>query len=396
VEEYYIKKKSRKLKHNLFVIYYILVLSIFIIAVPIFLYHSFKKKYKFSIPARFFLKNNPSFKNHDIWFHACSLGEVSSLEPIVNSLKDRKIDISVTTQTGFKKAKEANWGDVRYLPFEIFLPFWITKHKVLVVTEAELWPMLFYVANLRKIKTILINARISDNSYVGYKKFSWFYKWIFSNIDIVFAQSEIDKERLKELGAKTVHVGGNIKADMKPLITRRYKKPDRRVIVLASSHDGEEELILNSLSIKGDLIIVVPRHPERFDKVGKFLQNFAKKEKLSFGKLTQDEDLEKDIILFDKMGELVNIYNICDIVILCGSFKEGIGGHNPLEPAYFNKKIISGPYIFNQKVLFSLVENIKICKVEELKKLNFDDVKNSKIKQTQQMKELLKEIRIKT
>lgn len=374
------------------VIYYILVLSIFIVSVPIFLYLSFKKKYKFSIPARFFLKNNPSFKNNTIWFHACSLGEVSSLEPIINSLKDQKIDISVITQTGFKKAKEVNCGDVRYLPFEIFLPFWITKHRVLVVTEAELWPMLFYVAKLKKIKTILINARVSDNSYAGYKKFSWFYKWIFSNIDVVFAQSEVDKMRLKVLGAKTVHIGGNIKADMKPQVTKIYKKPNRRVVVLASSHDGEEELILNNLTINGDLVLVVPRHPERFDKVGKFLQSFAKKEKLSFGKLSQSEYLEKDIILCDKMGELVNIYNICDIVILCGSFKDGIGGHNPLEPAYFDKKIISGPYIFNQKVLFSLVENIKICKAEELGKLDFDDLKNSKIKQTQQMEELLREL----
>jgi len=369
-----------------------LVLSVFIISVPILLYLSFKKKYKFSIPARFFLKNNSSFKNHDIWFHACSLGEVSSLEPIISRLKNHKVDISVITQTGFKKAKEMNLGDVRYLPFEIFLPFWITKHRVLVVTEAELWPMLFYVAKAKKIKTILINARISDNSYAGYKKFFWFYKWIFSNIDVVFAQSEVDKVRLKELGAKIVHVGGNIKADMKPQVKKRYKKPNRRVIVLASSHDGEEELILNNLNINGDLVLVVPRHPERFDKVEKFLQSFAKKEKLSFGKLTGSENLEKDIILCDKMGELVNLYNICDIVILCGSFIEGVGGHNPLEPAYFNKKVISGPYIFNQKVLFSLVENIKICKAQELKKLDFDDLKNSKIIQTQQMEELLREL----
>ena len=361
-------------------------------SVPILLYFSFKKKYKFSIPARFFLKNNPSFKNQDIWFHACSLGEVSSLEPIIDRLKDRKIDISVITQTGYKKAKESYNGDVRYLPFEIFLPFWITKHRVLVVTEAELWPMLFYMAKVKKIKTVLINARISDNSYGGYKKFSWFYRWIFSNIDVVFAQSEVDKARLEELGAKSVKVGGNIKAYMKPKITKIYKKPNRRVVILASSHDGEEELILNNLNIDGDLILVVPRHPERFDKVEKILQSFAQKERLSFGKLTENEKLEKDIILCDKMGELVNLYNICDIVILCGSFIDGIGGHNPLEPAYFNKKVISGPYIFNQKVLFSLVENIKIYKAQELRKIDFGDLKNSKISQTQHMEELLQEL----
>ncbi len=377
----------------MFVIYYILVLSIFIIAVPIFLYLSFKNKYKHSIPARFFLKNNPRFKNHDIWFHACSLGEVSSLEPIIDNLKEYKIDISVITQTGFKKAKEMNCCSVRYLPFEIFLPFWVTKHRVLVVTEAELWPMLFSVAKTKKIKTILINARISDNSYAGYKKFSWFYKWIFSNIDVVFAQSSIDQKRLFELGAKNIHISGNMKVNMKPTITKKYIKPDKRVIVIASSHDGEEELILNNLNIDNDLIVVVPRHPERFEKIGKFLQSFSDRKGLRFGRLTQNEHFDKNIILCDKMGELVNLYNICDIVILCGSFKDGIGGHNPLEPAYFNKKIISGPYIFNQKVLFSLVENIKICQVEELKNINFDDIENSKIAKTGQMKDLLQEIK---
>ena len=375
-------------------IYYISVSFIYLIAIPILLYLSFKKKYKLSIPARFFLQNNPKFKNKNIWFHACSLGEVTSLEPIIECLKEKDIDISTTTQTGFQKAKEIRGCDVRYLPFEIFLPFWITKHKVLVVTEAELWPMLFSVSKTKGIKTILINARISDNSYRSYKRFAFFYRWVFSNIDVVFAQSETDKKRLEELGAKDVKIGGNIKTQMRPIVTKTYKKPSRRVVIFASTHEGEERMLLENFDIsRDDVLIIVPRHPERFKEVEKFLKTFSKSRDLSLSKLSEEENFDTDIVLCDKMGELVNLYAIGDVVFLCGSFKDGIGGHNPLEPAYFENKIVSGEYIFNQKVLFDMVENVKICKARELMGFDFDALASSKIKSTEQMEELIREIK---
>ena len=160
-------------------IYYFLVVLLYVVALPFLLILSFKKKYKDSIPARFFLLNNPPFKKEGIWFHACSLGEVNSLKPIFDELQE-DINLSVITQTGYKSAKEKKGLHVRYLPFELFLPFWVKKQRVLVVTEAELWPMLFIVAKLKGAKTILINARISDKSYNSYKKFNWFYRWLFS------------------------------------------------------------------------------------------------------------------------------------------------------------------------------------------------------------------------
>ena len=362
-------------------------------AIPILLCLSFKKKFNLSIPARFFLINNPKFKNQNIWFHACSLGEVTSIEPLIKALGQKNTDISVVTQTGFKKARDIEGCDVRYLPFEVFLPFWTVKHRVLVVTEAELWPMLFFVSKAKGVKTILINARISDNSYKGYRKFAWLYRWIFSNIDVVFSQSQIDKNRLEELGAKDVRIGGNIKAGIEPKVSKIYRKPNRRVVILASTHEGEEELVLKNLKCN-DMILVVPRHPERFKSVEIFLQKFSRDKALSFGKLSESENLDKDIMLCDKMGELINLYAISDVVVLCGSFKDGIGGHNPLEPSYFKNKVISGPYIFNQKVLFSSVENIKICEAEELSCVDFDSLKGAKIKQTMQMEDLLKEIKV--
>ena len=134
----------------------------YLIFLPVIILLAFKKKYKNSIPARFFLINNPPFKEGDIWFHACSFGEVSSLKPLIERVG--KVHISVITATGYEKAKEFS-SSVRFLPFEIFLPFWAPKVKTLVVTEAELWPMLFVSAKAKGAKTILINARISDNSY---------------------------------------------------------------------------------------------------------------------------------------------------------------------------------------------------------------------------------------
>ncbi len=365
---------------------------VYVLALPVLIILSFKQKYRVSLPARFFLKKNKPFKKNGIWFHACSLGEVNSLKPVFQELKDEEINLTVTTQTGYKSAKQIKNLRVRFLPYELFLPFWIRKQKILIVTEAELWPMLFIVSKLKGTKTVLINARVSDNSYESYKKIAWFYRWIFASIDKVFAQSEEDRSRLEELGAKSVQVNGNIKTFSKPIVTKEYKKPDKKVIVVASSHEGEEQMILENLNLKnGEMLVVVPRHPERFASIDTLLQNYSKAKHLSYSKI--QSGLSSDVVLCDKMGELINLYAISDIVILCGSFLEGIGGHNPLEPAFFGTKIVSGEYFFNQKPLFKLVKNIKVCSIEELKNIDFEDVKPSKVLHVGDMKNLLNEIR---
>ena len=365
---------------------------IYILALPILIILSFKQKYKISLPARFFLKNNTPFEKSGIWFHACSLGEVNSLKIVFDELKDENINLSIITGTGYKSAKEVKRLHVRFLPFELFLPFWIKRQKTLVVTEAELWPLLFIISKLKGTKTVLINARVSDNSYKSYKKFVWFYRWIFASIDEVFAQSEVDKSRLEELGAKSVLVNGNIKTFSKPVVTKEYKKPNKKVIVMASSHENEEQMLLESLSLKKDeMLIVVPRHPERFESVDSLLKEFSQNANLSYAEIS--DDLQADIVLCDKMGELVNLFAIADIVLLCGSFRDGIGGHNPLEPAFFGCKIVSGKYFFNQKPLFKLVENIKVCSIEELKYIDFEDVKPSKVLHVGDIKTLIDRIR---
>ncbi len=378
---------------KLFEIFYLVVAAILlIVAIPILLIFSLKKKYSISIPSRFFLYKNPPFKKRGVWFHVCSYGEAVSLKPLLSDL-DGDINISVTTNTGYEASKQYR-ANVRYLPYELWLPFWVTKQKVLVVSEAELWYMLFFVAKQKGAKTILMNARISDRSYKSYKRFKFFYKKIFANIDEVFTQSQKDKSRLEELGARDVKVCGNIKAYGKIEPTKIYQKPDNKLILtLASTHDKEEKLLLENLKIRDDMrVIVVPRHPERFDEVSKYLKEYCNKNRLSFSRFSQNKDFKSDVILLDQMGELVNIYAISDIVLLGGSFVDNIGGHNPLEPATFGCKIISGKYYFNQKALYELVENIMIIDPLDLPHA-LSIVKNSKANLFVDMKPILEAIK---
>jgi 3-deoxy-D-manno-octulosonic-acid transferase len=345
------------------IFYYTLCLILYILAIPYLIFKSRNPKYKEAIPAKFFLKNNNSFEKEKIWFHTCSMGETKAIKPLVDELGD--VNISVITNTGFQEAHKLS-KNVRYLPFEIFLPFWIKKQKALVVMEAELWYMLFLVAKAKGTKTYLINARISDKSYNSYKKFSFFYKKVFNNIDKIFAQSLIDKERLEELGAKNVEVIGNIKLALLPKITKEYKKPSGVLITAGSTHENEENLILDSFDKSYGKLVVVPRHPERFEKVHKLISDFVKEKNYTYHKFSQKEDFDSDIILVDRIGELNNIYAISDVVILGGAF-EKIGGHNPIEPAFFSCKLISGKHIFNQYSLFECVKNYTIIENEELK-----------------------------
>lgn len=379
------------------IVYYLISVFLYIIAIPYLIYKSTKSKYKEAIPARFFLKNNPKFDTNGIWFHSCSMGETKSLKPIIDELENNNIgpiNISTNTNTGFEAAKQLT-SNARYLPFELFLPFWINKQKVLVVMEAELWYMMFLYAKINHTKTILINARISDKSYNSYKKYQWFYSKIFKNIDKVFAQTDIDKKRLIELGAMNVETIGNIKLSHLPKITKSIQKLDDKFIkTLASSHKNEEQLILNGYYKEMGRLIIVPRHPERFDLVDSLIKEYVKDKDISYSRYTQNDSLNTDIILIDTMGELINIFAISDAVILGGAF-EKIGGHNPIEPAYFNCALISGEHIFNQKALFECVKNYRIIKNEEILDImqNIKDIPKASLIKAGTIDPIIKEIK---
>ncbi len=352
---------------RVFALLYFLSLGVlYVFAAPILLLLAFKQKYKESIPKRFFLKNNPKPDSGDVWIHACSYGEVKSLKPLLKELENKKILITAITQTGYKEALALGY-EARYLPFEIFLPWWAPRYKTLVVTEAELWFGLFYTLKNRGTKIVLINSRISDRSYKGYRRFRWLYKRIFALTDVIFAQQEKDKERLESLGAKNIRVSGNIKLLHTPKITKHLEKPESLVLTAASTHEGEEMLILDAfLGLGEGKLIIVPRHPERFLEVRKIIEEKIADTTLSFGLFSNVGHFNSDITLVDAMGELINIYAISDIVVLGGAFAK-VGGHNPIEPAYFGCRIISGLNIFNQFALFEKVENYILCDANELK-----------------------------
>lgn len=368
-------------------IYNLFTFFIWAIISPFIALFSFKKKYRQSLPARFFLYKNPKLKSCDVHFHACSLGEVNSIATLTKHFESKAI--TTITQTGFLAAKKIDENSA-FLPFENFIPFWLNKSHVLVIFEAELWLNLTRYARKNGSYTILLNARISDKSYKKYLKFRFYYKLIFENIDLVLAQSPKDAKRLSELGARDIKVLGNIKSALLPTVTRKYDKFSRRTIVIASTHEGEEELVLANLKYhQNDKIILVPRHPERFKKAGAIFEKWSKENNLSYEKFSQNLALKSDCILIDALGELVNFYAISDVVILCGSFLDGIGGHNPIEAAQFECPIISGKFYHNQHALYELVENIKIVDVNEINEILAQKLPKTAIKNRCNLDEII-------
>ncbi len=228
-------------------IYTALALLAWLAAAPFIFILSFKKKYRTSLKARFFLYKNPKFSPASVHFHACSLGEVNALAPLIS--KFNSVALSTTTQTGFDAAC-ALTPNSRYLPFENWLPFWLTGSRVLVIFEAELWLNLIRSAKSRGSYIILLNARISDRSYASYLRFKLYYRKAFENIDLVLAQSELDAARLRELGAKNIKVAGNIKSANIAVATKDYSAAAANsfVLTISNTHEGEEELILSNLN----------------------------------------------------------------------------------------------------------------------------------------------------
>lgn len=349
-----------------FDLFYTLVAALFyVVTLPLLILFSFKKKYRDSIPARFFGIKNPPFQPHDIWFHVCSLGEAKAIAPLLEKLENKRVAISVITHTGYEAASKYV-AQVRYLPYELWLWFWIERPKTVVVLEAEFWYLLFRLARTRGARVIALNARISDRSFPKYYRMRWFYRILLSQCDRIFCQSNEDMVRFIALGAHNVEVVGNIKLAQKIEASKHYSKPEGTIIVAASTHEGEEEGIIRGfVAYREDnpsaKLLVVPRHPERFTKVGDLIAKTAPM--MSLSRWSESQSLESDIVLIDAMGELNNLYAISDVAVLGGAFAP-IGGHNPLEPATFGCKIISGEEMFLQRELFKYVSHVQFTSLE--------------------------------
>lgn len=384
-------------------LYNVLSFIIWALCAPFLFLFSFKLKFKCgdknSLIARFFGCKNPPLKPCKYHFHACSLGEVSSIQKIVEYFEQNipknaeqiTCQITTTTSTGYQKARSF-CQNVSFLPFEWMLSFKLKKCEILVVFEAELWLNLFKYAKIYGAKTILLNARISERSYKNYIRFKFYYQNLFDFVDIVLAQSADDKERLKSLGARNIKVIGNIKSAVLAKPNKNYEKSKNRTICIASSHENEEAQILKVLNLaQNERLFIAPRHPQRFQKVCALASQYAKSKNLSFEKFSDKIGFKSNVIVIDALNELINIYAISDIVVLCGSFEKGIGGHNPLECAQFGCGIISGEFYFNQKALYSQVSGIVISKYEEIDNFIHQNL-CSKILNKCDFNELIKEL----
>jgi 3-deoxy-D-manno-octulosonic-acid transferase len=165
---------------------------------------------------------------------------------------------------------------------------------------------------------------------------------------------------------------GNIKLAGEIKKTKDYEKPDKECIVAGSTHESEEESIVKSfIEYKKQVdakLIVVPRHPERFDSVFEMLSEYAKNNSLLLSRFSKTKNFDADIVLVDSMGELNNIYAISDIAIVGGAFRDDVGGHNPLEPAFFGCKIITGKHFYEQKELYKYVHHVQYVDEQEIHK----------------------------
>lgn len=300
--------------------------------------------------------------NDTIVIHCVSVGETLAASGLIKNISQRfnkNIVLTTTTKTGFELANK-NLKDyvnvVEFFPFDFpfsVMSFFDTfKPRCLIITETEIWPNIIFFARLKKIPVFIVNGRISERSYPKYIKFNWFFKsflwWPF-----FLMQSEIDKERIINMGAREdkVIVTGSMKYDFSEIkveISRQdFGILDDDIVLLAgSTHDGEEEVIINSfLEIKKKFdnvkLIIAPRHPERFSVVEKILKDKG----LTYIKRT-DNDKIKDVMILNTIGELSIFFSICDIAFIGGSLVN-IGGHNIIEPAIFSKPVIFGPHMHN-------------------------------------------------
>jgi 3-deoxy-D-manno-octulosonic-acid transferase len=307
-----------------------------------------------------------------IWVHAVSVGEVMAAVPLLQRLKEhypsKGIVLSTITDTGQKVARERSpeGTTVIYLPFDfasiLNSVLKRSRAELLIVIETELWPNMLRVFKSNGIPVLLLNGRISEQSYKGYKKISFFMKTVFSNIDFFGMQGEMYVERIQRLGIdkRRVQEIGNFKFDTRPPshIPQWTEKIQGPVIVAGSTHEGEEALITDvHAQLKKDFpnlnLIIAPRHPERFNEVEEMLTSkkisFIKRSSLTSHPSGPDE-IRGELILLDSIGELSALYGISTIAVIGKSFR-GYGGQNPLEPAFWGKPIICGPHMENFPVM---------------------------------------------
>lgn len=312
-------------------------------------------------------------------FHAVSVGEIIAARPLIQNFIEQHPEVNViittTTTTGANEAYKIKGAIHLFAPLDSACAvrsfFKSLRPTHLFIIETELWPNLLNIAKKYNCYVGIINARMPDRTYDAYLKHQGFYQEIlFKNIDLVLAQTTEDKNKFISLGVNTDKCirTGSLKYDLKAndelfrqsrLIRQRLRL--NNTLGAISLHDGEEELILESYFSVIDKIpdlklILVPRHQSGVDLAINYLQerriSFSLKTKMN----SNFSNFNTNILIGNTMGEIELYLGFCDLVFMGGSYVD-IGGHNPLEPAYFSIPILTGPYFYNFKEQFdNLIE----------------------------------------
>ena len=342
-----------------------------------------------------------------IWVHCVSVGEFNAARPLIDQLLDiypeHRLAITTTTITGAEAVRNHYKNRVMHYFFPFDLPSivgpFINKVNPVacILLETEIWPNLINNLNKKAIPVMLVNARLSERSLNKYQKISSnLVQKTINQLTLIGSQNERSSERFLSLGVspdKVVTVG-NLKFDSKekdnPNTTQSLQQMigQRRVVVFASTRDGEERKILKSYVNTKDkfdaLMIFIPRHPQRFDEVFNLIVDSGLNVKRRSQGLSCDENTQ--VLLGDSMGELLSYYSVCDIAFIGGSLID-TGGQNMLEAAAASKPILFGPSVFNfEKIAQLLLEKdaaIQVGDADDLMKtistLLLDDTKRQKL-----------------
>lgn len=298
-----------------------------------------------------------------IWVHAVSLGETLAAQPLVAALHEHypehRLLVTHMTATG-REAALRLYGDramIAFLPYD--LPWAVTRFfdrfspSLGIVMETEVWPNLMHVAASRGVPLLLANARLSEKSHAGYRRIDRLMRPAFGTLEAC-AQSEVDASRLADLGVRSVSVTGNLKFDTAPATVGPAQLAAMRAIVgagtvflAASTREGEEALLLDALAMHpliGSVLLLVPRHPQRFDEVAALLSRRS----LGYVRRSENRPLPSGcrIVLGDTMGEMPAYYGVADCAFVGGSLLP-FGGQNMIEAAALGVPALFGPHTFN-------------------------------------------------
>ncbi|GAA0778752.1 3-deoxy-D-manno-octulosonic acid transferase [Roseibium denhamense] len=320
-------------------------------------------------PERFGYAKTPRPEGTLVWVHAASVGETSSVLPLIEALVARNCTVLLTTVTvtaaELASARLPQGAIHQFAPYDSpgpvarFLDHW--RPDLVLVVESEIWPCLFEAVARRATPFALLNGRISDGSFRNWSRLKRAARYIFQCPDAVLAQSPADAERFRKLGARRVETPGNLKfdsdelsADMQVAGALKSQIAGRPVVLAALTHPGEDDIALTAfLKVRkehaGALLILVPRHPARASEVADRVQEVG----LTLVSRSSGEAVthQTDVFLGDTLGEMGLFYRLAPVTFLGGSFAL-VGGHNPVEAALLGSALVTGPNVSNARAIY--------------------------------------------